>query len=93
MNLFVHLVLRLAGVVLLCLACAIGWVFTGVALVFNIAFTLFSGTAPLLATALIREMETVRAPALLMSACGLLALGGSTLIPRYGGHVLDERGH
>ena len=26
MNLFVHLVLRLAGVVLLCLACAVGWV-------------------------------------------------------------------
>ncbi|HEY9344961.1 MAG TPA: hypothetical protein VIQ53_06585, partial [Inquilinus sp.] len=26
MNLFVHLVLRLAAVVLLCLACAVGWV-------------------------------------------------------------------
>jgi hypothetical protein len=26
MNLFAHLVLRLAGVVLLCFACAIGWV-------------------------------------------------------------------
>jgi len=26
MNLFVHLVLRLAGVVLVCLACAVGWV-------------------------------------------------------------------
>ena len=26
MNLFVHLILRLAGVVLLCLVCAVGWV-------------------------------------------------------------------
>ena len=26
MNLFAHLVLRLAGVVLLCLVCAVGWV-------------------------------------------------------------------
>ena len=29
--------------------------FTGVALVFNVAFTLFSGTAPLVATTLIRD--------------------------------------
>ena len=29
--------------------------FTGVALVFNVSFTIFSGTAPLVATSLIRE--------------------------------------
>ena len=33
--------------------------FTGVALVFNVAFTLFSGTAPLVATALIRDYRHV----------------------------------
>ncbi len=62
--------------------------FTGVALVFNISFTIFSGTAPLLATTMIREMGTVTAPALLMIGCGLLALVGSFWTERNGGHVL-----
>jgi len=62
--------------------------FSGVALVFNISFTIFSGTAPLLATTMIRELGTVRAPALLMVACGLLALIGSLWVERNGGHVL-----
>ncbi|MBI3401679.1 MAG: MFS transporter [Acidobacteria bacterium] len=66
--------------------------FTGVALVFNISFTIFSGTAPLLATTMIREMGTVTAPALLMMACGALALAGSAWITRYGGHVLVAKG-
>jgi len=64
--------------------------FTGVALVFNISFTIFSGTAPLLATTMIREMGTVTAPALLMIGCGLLALVGSLWTERVGGHVLDR---
>jgi MFS transporter, MHS family, proline/betaine transporter len=62
--------------------------FTGVALVFNISFTIFSGTAPLAATTLIREMGTATAPALLMIGCGLLALAGSFFVERHGGHVL-----
>jgi MFS transporter, MHS family, proline/betaine transporter len=62
--------------------------FTGVALVFNISFTVFSGTAPLVATTLIRDMGTARAPALLMMGCGLLAVVGSFWTERYGGHVL-----
>jgi len=62
--------------------------FTGVALVFNISFTIFSGTAPLVATTLIREMGSATAPALLMIGCGLLALAGSFFVERYGGHVL-----
>jgi len=62
--------------------------FTGVALVFNISFTIFSGTAPLVATTLIRAMGTATAPALLMIGCGLLALAGSFFVERYGGHVL-----
>ena len=65
---------------------------TGVALVFNISFTIFSGTAPLLATTMIREMGTVTAPALLMIACGLLALIGSIGTERNGGHVLVRAG-
>jgi MFS transporter, MHS family, proline/betaine transporter len=66
--------------------------FTGVALVFNISFTVFSGTAPLLATTLIRDMGTATAPALLMMGCGLLALVGSFWTERHGGHVLVRDG-
>jgi MFS transporter, MHS family, proline/betaine transporter len=66
--------------------------FTGVALVFNISFTVFSGTAPLLATTLIRDMGTATAPALLMMGCGVLALVGSFWTERHGGHVLVRDG-
>jgi MHS family proline/betaine transporter-like MFS transporter len=62
--------------------------FTGVALVFNISFTIFSGTAPLVATLLIRSMGPVSAPAVLMIACGLLAFAGSFWTDPHGGHVL-----
>jgi MFS family permease len=62
--------------------------FTGVALVFNISFTIFSGTAPLLATTLIRDTGLPASPALLMVVGAALALLGSLWIERYGGHVL-----
>jgi MFS family permease len=62
--------------------------FTGVALVFNVSFTLFSGTAPLVATTLIKRMGTATAPALLMMGSALLAIGGSLVVERYGGNVL-----
>jgi hypothetical protein len=62
--------------------------FTGVALVFNISFTIFSGTAPLLATMLIRDTGLPASPALLMIGGAALALLGSLWIERYGGHVL-----
>jgi MFS family permease len=65
--------------------------FTGVALVFNLSFTIFSGTAPLVATTMIRAMGTVTAPALLMMGCGALALTGSAWVTRYGGHVLGGK--
>lgn len=62
--------------------------FTGVALVFNISFTIFSGTAPLVATTLIRETGQAASPAGLMVGCALLALAGSLWLERYGGNVL-----
>ena len=62
--------------------------FTGVALVFNISFTIFSGTAPLVATTMIRALGTVVAPAWLMVGCALLALVGSLWVNRFGGSVL-----
>jgi MFS transporter, MHS family, proline/betaine transporter len=65
--------------------------FSGVALGFNVAFTLFSGTAPLVATSLIRSTGLTTAPAFVMIGCGLLTLVGSLGLSRAGGHVLSAR--
>jgi MHS family proline/betaine transporter-like MFS transporter len=62
--------------------------FSGVALVFNVAFTIFSGTAPLVATSLIRSTGLLTAPAFVMVACGLLTLVASFGLSRAGGHVV-----
>jgi MFS family permease len=62
--------------------------FSGVALGFNVAFTIFSGTAPLVATSLIRSSGLATAPAFVMIACGLLTLIGSLGLSRETGHVL-----
>ena len=64
--------------------------FTGVALVFNISFTIFSGTAPLVATALIRNTGQPTSPAMLMIGSSILALLGSLWVERYGGNVLKR---
>ena len=63
--------------------------FSGVALVFNVAFTLFSGTAPLVATSLIRSTGMTTAPALVMIACGVLTLVASVPLSRRG-YVLSR---
>jgi MFS family permease len=65
--------------------------FTGVALVFNVAFTIFSGLSPLLATTLIKETSASGAPAYLMMASAVIALVGSFGARRYGGAVLAGR--
>jgi MFS family permease len=62
--------------------------FTGVALIFNVSFTLFSGMAPLAATTLIRETGQAVSPAYLMMGSALLALIGSLWVERYGGNVI-----
>jgi MFS family permease len=66
--------------------------FTGVALVFNVSFTIFSGTAPLVATTLIRDTGQKASPAYMMIASAALALIGSFLVDRFGGNVLARRG-
>jgi MFS family permease len=65
--------------------------FSGVALGFNLAFTLFSGTAPLVATSLIQSTGMTTAPALVMVACGVLTFIVSFVLPRYGGFVLERK--
>ncbi len=63
--------------------------FSGVALAFNVAFTIFTGTTPLIATSLVRSLGTPTAPALVMVACGLLTLAATFGLHARGGHVLD----
>jgi MFS family permease len=65
--------------------------FSGVALAFNVAFTIFSGTAPLIATSLIQSTGQKTAPAFVMVACGLLTLLGSIGLSSNGGFVLKGR--
>jgi MFS family permease len=62
--------------------------FTGVALGFNIAFTAFSGTAPLVATSLIKSTGLTSAPAIVMVACGALTLVASAGLSRERSNVL-----
>ncbi|MEO8679793.1 MAG: MFS transporter [Vicinamibacterales bacterium] len=64
--------------------------FSGVALGFNVAFTVFSGTAPLVATSLIQSTGSPVAPAFVMVGCGLLTLAASLALPRYGGFVIGR---
>ena len=64
--------------------------FTGVALVFNVSFTIFSGTAPLVATTLIRDSGAPTSPAYLMMFSAMLALLGSLWVERYGGNVMKR---
>ena len=64
--------------------------FTGVALVFNVSFTIFSGTAPLVATSLIRDTAAPTSPAYLMMFSGALALAGSLWVERFGGNVMKR---
>ncbi|MEP7119136.1 MAG: MFS transporter, partial [Acidobacteriota bacterium] len=66
--------------------------FSGVALAFNIAFTLFSGTSPLVATSLISRMGSPLAPALVMIVSGLLTVAATFGLQSRGGHVLAARG-
>jgi MFS family permease len=63
--------------------------FSGVALGFNVAFTIFSGTAPLVATSLIRETGINTAPAFVMVGCALITLAAAIGLAPRGGHVLS----
>jgi MFS transporter, MHS family, proline/betaine transporter len=65
--------------------------FTGVALAFNVSFTLFSGTAPLIATSLIERTGSNVSPAYMMMVSAVIALVGSLFVSRFGGNVLTRR--
>jgi MFS transporter, MHS family, proline/betaine transporter len=63
--------------------------FTGVALAFSIAFTIFSGTAPLVATSLISKTGSRTSPAYMMMVSAALALIASIWVERLGGNVIS----
>ena len=61
--------------------------FSGVAVVQNISQTAFGGTAPLVATALVRSLQSPVAPALVVIVCGVLTFAGSFYAARQAGKV------
>jgi MFS transporter, MHS family, proline/betaine transporter len=61
--------------------------FSGVAVSFNLAFSVFSGTAPLLAT-LLAKTFTPTTPAYLMLGCALVTLASTLVLKRYEGRIL-----
>jgi MHS family proline/betaine transporter-like MFS transporter len=65
--------------------------FSGVAVSFNLAFSIFSGIAPLAATLLVKTTGSPTAPAYYMCGCALVALIGSLLMHRYDGRIMGDR--
>jgi MFS family permease len=61
--------------------------FSGVAVVQNISQTAFGGTAPLIATALVRNLQTPAAPALVVIVCAVLTFAASFYAARQSGKV------
>src|SRR6476620_10991287 len=61
--------------------------FSGVAVVQNISQSAFGGTAPLVATALVRNLQSPVAPALVVIACGVVTCAGSVYAARHAGKV------
>ena len=64
--------------------------FSGVAVSFNLAFSLFSGTAPLIATLLVASTGSPTGPAYFMMGCGLLTFVAMLFIRRHEGRILGE---
>ncbi len=65
--------------------------FSGVAAVQNVSQTAFGGTAPLVATALIRNLQTPVAPALIVVVCGIVTCAGTFAVARRCGRVQTDR--
>ncbi len=64
--------------------------FSGVAVSFNLAFSIFSGIAPLAATLLVATTGSPIGPGYYMSGCALLCLVGCFFLHRYDGRILRE---
>lgn len=61
--------------------------FSGVAVSFNLAFSIFSGIAPLTAAELVKVLGSPTAPAYFMCLCGAITFLGSLFLRRYDGRI------
>jgi MFS transporter, MHS family, proline/betaine transporter len=61
--------------------------FSGVAVSFNLAFSIFSGIAPLAAVELVKVLASPTGPAYYMCLCGAITFVGSLFLRRYEGHI------
>ncbi|MEC5408593.1 MFS transporter [Paraburkholderia sp. MPAMCS5] len=64
--------------------------FSGVAVTYNIGFTIFSGTAPLIATSLIKLTGNNAAPSAFMAFCATLTVIAVFFLKRFSGKVVNE---
>jgi MFS family permease len=64
--------------------------FSGVAVSFNLAFSIFSGIAPLAAAALVKIMGSSTGPAYYMCLCAGITFIGSLFLHRYDGRILGD---
>ena len=62
--------------------------FSGVAVAFNLAFSIFSGTAPVAATQLVKSTGNATAPAYFMLMCALITFAGTLVLKRHEGKIL-----
>jgi hypothetical protein len=65
--------------------------FSGVAVAFNLSFSIFSGVAPLAATLLVKKTGSPIGPAYFMCGCALLTFVSTLFLRRYDGRILAEQ--
>jgi MFS family permease len=66
--------------------------FSGVALSYNLAFTLFSGLAPVIAALLAQRTGVAATAAYYMIGCAALSFGAALVMRRYDGRILADAG-
>ena len=64
--------------------------FSGVAVSFNLAFSIFSGTAPLFAALLVKATGNPASAAYIMLGCAAITFIGTLFLKRYDGRILGE---
>jgi hypothetical protein len=65
--------------------------FSGIAVSFNLAFSIFSGVAPLAATALVRATGSTTGAAYYMLVCASITFLSTLFLKRYEGRILGEQ--
>ena len=66
--------------------------FSGVALSYNLAFTLFSGLAPVIAALLVQRTGVAATAGYYMIGCAALSFGAALVMHHYDGRILADAG-